>query len=61
MLINPMTRGGLLLRSYVESERGKLADVIRSRINEKGVYAVTRCIEEMCCFEDYSVGRYGSA
>ena len=40
MLINPMTRGGLLLRSYVESERGKLADVIRSRINEKGVYAV---------------------
>ncbi len=61
MVINPMTRGGLLLRSYVESERGKLADVIRSRINEKGVYAVTRCIEEMCCFEDYSVGRYGSA
>ena len=61
MLINPMTRGGLLLRSYVESERSKLADVIRSRINEKGVYAVTRCIEEMCCFEDYSVGRYGSA
>ena len=61
MLINPITRGGLLLRSYVESERQKLADVIRSRVNEKGVYAMTRCIEEMCCFEDYSVGRYGSA
>ena len=61
MLINPLTRGGLLMRSYVESERDKLADTIRSRINEKGSYAVSRCIEEMCCFEDFSVGRYGSA
>lgn len=61
MLINPATRGGLLIKNYVESERKKLADTIRSRINEKGSYAVTRCIEEMCCFEDYSVGRFGSA
>ena len=61
MLINPATRGGLLIKNYVESERKKLADIIRSRINEKGSYAITRCIEEMCCFEDYSVGRFGSA
>ena len=61
MLTNPLTRGGLLTRSYVDSEREKLADAIRSRVNQKGSYAVTRCIEEMCCYEDFAVGRFGSA
>ena len=61
LLLSPCTRGGLFLPQYVESERDKLIDIINSRINEKRGYALTRCIEEMCCFEDYSVGRYGSA
>ena len=61
MLLNPVTRGGLLKESYVDSEKKKLADIIRSRINEKRSYSVTRCAEEMCSFEAYSVGRFGSA
>ena len=61
VLLNPATRGGLLLPAYVDSEKEKLAELIRSRINDKTGYAISRCIEEMCCFEDYSVGRYGSA
>ena len=61
MLLQPATRGGLLQPGYVESEKEKLADIIRSRINEKTAYSVTRCIEEMCCYEDFAVGRFGSA
>lgn len=60
LLLSPATRGGLLLPQYVDSEKEKLLDIIRSRINDKRSYAVTRCIEEMCCYEDFAVGRFGS-
>ena len=59
LLLSPVTRGGLLLPSYVDSEREKLLDLISARMNNKRSYAVLRCIEEMCCCEDFAVGRYG--
>lgn len=59
LLLSPATRGGLLLPDYVESEKEKLLDMIRSRVNEKVNYSLIRCIEEMCCCEDYAVGRFG--
>lgn len=60
LLLSPNTRGGLLLPDYVESEKEKLLDLIRSRVNEKRSYAMSRCIEEMCCFEDFAVSRFGT-
>lgn len=60
LLLDPATRGGLLLPQYVDSEREKLLYIIRSRVNDKRSYALTRCIEEMCCYEDFSVSRFGS-
>ena len=60
LLLTPATRGGLLLPAYVDSEREKLLELIRSRVNDKRGYALIRCIEEMCCCEDYAVGRHGS-
>lgn len=60
MLLSPATRGGLFLPQYVESEKEKLIDDIRSQINDKRGYAVKRCLEEMCCYEDFAVNRYGS-
>lgn len=60
MLLRPKTRGGLFLPDVVESEKEKMKNIIRSRINDKGGYALTRCMEEMCCFEDYSTMRYGT-
>ncbi|MBS5432190.1 MAG: insulinase family protein [Firmicutes bacterium] len=59
LLLSPATRGGLLLPQYVDSERDKMLDTIRSRINEKRGYSLFRCIEEMCCYEDFAVGRLG--
>ena len=60
LLLDPVTRGGLLLPQYVDSEREKLLDIIRSRMNDTRSYALTRCIEEMCCYEDFAVSRFGS-
>ena len=59
LLLSPVTRGGLLLPAYVDSEREKLLDLISARMNNKRSYAVLRCIEEMCCCEDFAVSRYG--
>ncbi|MBQ5788227.1 MAG: insulinase family protein [Oscillospiraceae bacterium] len=59
LLLDPVTRGGLLLPDYVESEQEKLLDMIAARVNNKRSYAVLRCMEEMCAFEDYAAGRLG--
>ena len=59
LLLAPATRGGLLLPQYVESEKEKLIDLIRSLINDKRSYSMTRCIQELCCYEDFAVGRFG--
>lgn len=58
---SPATRGGRLLEDYVASERENLADLIRSEINDKRVYAARRLMEEMCREEPYGVSRIGSA
>ena len=47
LLLDPATRGGLLPQPIVESEKEKLSDALRSRINDKRSYSVLRCIEEM--------------
>ncbi len=60
LLLKPAGKGKLLREDYVESEKEKLLELIRSRINEKRGYALFRCIEEMCCYEDFAVSRYGS-
>ena len=59
LLLAPATRGGLLLPQYVDSEKEKLLDRIRSRVNYKSSYALSRCVEEMCCCEDFAVSRLG--
>ncbi len=59
LLLAPSTRGGLLLPQYVDSEKEKLLDAIRSRMNDRASYAVSRCVEEMCCCEDFAVSRLG--
>lgn len=59
LLLDPLKRGGLLYKPYVDSEREKMLERLRARINEKRSYSVRRCIEEMCCCEDFAVGGLG--
>ena len=59
MLLQPATRGGLLMKGYVESEKEKLVEDIRARVNDKGSYAAYRLIQEMCAYEDYGCDDMG--
>lgn len=60
ILLTPCTKGGLLLPEYVESEKDKLLDCIRSRLNDKRSWALQRLIEQMCCYEPFAVSRLGT-
>ena len=59
VLLAPNTRGGLLLPRYVESEREKLLEDIRARVNDRSEYARQRLIELMCPGEAYAVDALG--
>ncbi len=48
MLYEPYEENDLLSSAYVESEKQVMIDAVRSRINNKGHYALLRCREEMC-------------
>lgn len=60
LLLHPATRGGLLNKEYVESEKQKLIEDIRARVNDKRDYALFRACEEMCAFEAYACDDMGS-
>ena len=60
LLLTPCTKGGLLLPDYVESEKEKLLERIRGRINDKRSYAVLRLLEQMCCYEAFAVPPLGT-
>ena len=59
ILLRPVTRGGLLLQQYVDSEKEKMIQDLESILNNKRAYSFRRCYEEMCCYEDYAVGKAG--
>ena len=59
MLISPATAGGRLRAEYVEGEREKLSEEIRSIVNDRRRYADMRLIELMCQGEAYAVPSLG--
>lgn len=56
---NPLLKDNAFLSEYVEQEKKNLTDLIKSQINDKKTYAVSRCIEEMCKDEAYGVNELG--
>ena len=60
LLLSPLTRGGLLMKSYVESEKEKLAEDIRAKLNDKRSYVVSRAVELMCSCEAYGCDDMGT-
>ena len=60
VLTNPVLERGRLSEAYVTSEREKLLDEIRGRINNKGSYAVSRLVEQMCDGEDFATFKLGT-
>ena len=60
LLLSPATRGGLLNRDYVESEKKNLIDDIRAQLNDKTTYCVNRLTSLMCQSERYGIDKYGT-
>ena len=60
VLLCPNTRGGLLLPEYVASEKEKLLEDIRARVNDKVSYSTHRMMELMCPAEDYATDVLGT-
>ena len=53
--------GGLFLPAYVDSEREQLVERIERVKNDKRSWAFQRLRENMCAYEDYATGAYGTA
>lgn len=60
ILLNPLAENGGFVSRYVEIEKDVLRESLLSRINNKGAYALERCIEEMCKGEPYSIHEDGN-
>lgn len=61
IIFNPYVQNNSFSEEYVSQEKKNLADIINSRSDDKRVYAVNRCIEEMFKGEPYGLYKYGYA
>lgn len=59
IIFNPYVQNNSFSEEYVSQEKKNLADIINSRSDDKRVYAVNRCIEEMFKDEPYGLYKYG--
>ena len=59
IIFDPYLEDGMFSEKYVEAEKNHLIDLIESKINNKGAYALERCCEEMYKDEIYSIKKIG--
>jgi predicted Zn-dependent peptidase len=55
IIYDPYTENGAFKKEYVEQEKENHKIRIESKINDKRSYAINRCIEEMCKYENFSI------
>lgn len=60
-VFEPMIDNGAFLADYVKQEQANLKDRIKSMINDKSVYAMQRCTEEMFRGDEFAVSYLGCA
>ena len=56
---NPYTENGAFKEEYVEQEKENLKQIIEGKIDNKGSYALERCLEEMYKGKPYGLYKYG--
>lgn len=59
IVFNPITRNNIFLQEYVESEKENLKQIIEGKIDNKNLYAIDRCIEEIYINQPYGLFKYG--
>lgn len=56
---NPLIENGKFKEEYVEQEKENLKQIIEGKIDNKGAYALEKCIEEMYKNKAYGLYKYG--
>lgn len=56
---NPLVENGKFKEEYVQGEKENLKQIIEGKIDNKGAYAMERCIEEMYKNKAYGLYKYG--
>jgi predicted Zn-dependent peptidase len=59
IIFNPKLENNIFVNEYLTQEKETLRQLIESKINDKGLYALIRCIENMCEGEPFSIYKYG--
>lgn len=59
IVLNPLVEDNGFKKEYVESEKENLKQIIESKIDNKRVYSLERCTEEMYKEETYGLYKYG--
>lgn len=59
VMLNPKTENGSFSEEYVAQEKETIRELILSKINDKGSYALNRAIEEMCVEEPFGLYKFG--
>lgn len=59
VIFNPLTENNHFKKEYVDSEKKTIKRLIDGKIDNKDMYAYTRCIEEMYKKEPYGLYKYG--
>lgn len=59
VVFNPYNENGAFKEEYVKQEKEKLKQIIEGKIDNKGSYALERCIEEMYKETPYGLYKYG--
>lgn len=59
IIFNPLVENGEFLTKYVESEKRNIKQIIEAKIDNKDLYALDRCIEEMYRNKPYGIYKYG--
>lgn len=59
VVFNPLVENNRFKKEYVDSEKKTIQRLIEGRIDNKDMYAYTRCIEEMYKDKPYGLYKYG--
>ena len=59
IVFNPYTENGAFKGEYLQGEKANLKQIIEGKIDNKALYALDRCIEEMYKDKPYGLYKYG--
>ena len=59
IVFNPLMKDGMFKEDFLEVEKNNLRRVINAKIDDKGFYALNRCIEDMYGNNGFGLYKYG--